>query len=244
MEYNEYGDYDLDENIEIEDFEESEDFSSLSVINPASLPIYEESLTKDQDLKTYYEDKAIKDNLKIQELETKYMDILNKYKSLTEEYSKLKKKNPASERDTIKQLEERVLLIKEKAKEKLVEKEEHIDELNKKISNYDEILKVMEVNCKQAVVKFSEFQQEIAKKDEQLQEHFNFKNRYDYTINYLTEKCQKLTDTYERRITVMENKLESVKIRQNTELSGPGDQSRSLTEAIEELDSSMQTRNC
>ena len=102
----------------------------------------------------------------------------------------------------------------------------------------------MEVNCKQAVVKFSEFQQEIAKKDEQLQEHFNFKNRYDYTINYLTEKCQKLTDTYERRITVMENKLESVKIRQNTELSGPGDQSRSLTEAIEELDSSMQTRNC
>ena len=74
------------------------------------------------------------------------------------------------------------------------------------------MLNVVEVNCKKAVLKLSEFQQEIAKKDEQLQEHFSFKNRYDYTINYLTEKCQKVSDTYQRRIKELEEKLKGTKL--------------------------------
>ena len=165
--------------------------------------------------------------MKIVSLETQYSELLAKHNSLTQQFSLVKDQSANSQRDTVKHLQERVLLIKEKAKEKLAEKDETIGELNEKIKNYEEMLNVVEVNCKKAVLRLTEFQQEIAKKDEQLQEHFAFKNRYDYTINYLTEKCQKVSDTYQRRIKELEEKL-----REREGSSGQRDKI-SLTEAID-----------
>merc|ERR1712150_45201 len=196
-EYNQFGEYELDENIEIEDFGDVEEFfedPAIQFMKTKQEPEYQQSSQQIQEMK-------------IALLETQYKDLLTKHNSLAEQYSLVKDNRPTSERDSVKQLQERVLLIKEKAKEKLCEKDETISELNEKIKNYEEMLNVVEVNCKKAVLKLTEFQQEIAKKDEQLQEHFSFKNRYDYTINFLNEKCQKVSDTYQRRIKELEEKL-------------------------------------
>ena len=210
MEYNQFGEYELDENIEIEDFGDVEEFfedPAIQFMKTKQEPEYQQSSQRDQEMRIFYENKAAKDEMRIVSLETQYRDLLMKHNSLTEQMSLVKEQNTTSERDTVKQLQERVLLIKEKAKEKLREKDETISELSEKIKNYEEMLNVVELNCKKAVLKLTEFQQEIAKKDEQLQEHFNFKNRYDYTINYLTEKCQKVSDTYQRQIKALEEKL-------------------------------------
>ena len=235
MEYNEY-EYDLDENIEIEDFGGDEEFfgdpaNIISQTKQDPQPEFHQQLEK----LAFYERKSGEDEMKILELDAKYNDILIKYNSLSEEFSKLKTETDhCDSRDKTKQLEERVLLIKDKAKEKLAEKEDIINELNEKIKNYDEMLNVMEVNCKQAVVKFNEFEREIAKKDELLKEHFSFKNRYDYTVNYLTEKCQKITETFERRIQKMEERLRSQ--YHPSEWRG---ENVPLMEAIEELDNTI-----
>ena len=210
MEYNQFGEYELDENIEIEDFGDVEEFfedPAIQFMKTKQEPEYQQSSQQIQEMKIFYENKAAKDEMKIVSLEIQYKDLLTKHNSLAEQFSLVKDNRPTSERDSVKQLQERVLLIKEKAKEKLTEKDETISELNEKIKNYEETLSVAEINCKKAVLKLTEFQQEIAKKDEQLQEHFAFKNRYDYTINYLTEKCQKVSDTYQRRIKELEEKL-------------------------------------
>ena len=252
MEYDKYEEYELDENFEIEDFDETGDFFKDPIIELEQTkfePEMHQAAHQQRAMKDFYEKKSAKDEIKILELETKYTDLLNKYNSLTEQFSKIEMKNKTSQREKIKQLEERVQLIKDKAKEKIAEKEDNINELHEKIKNYDEMLKVMEVNCKQAVLQFSEFQKEIAKKDELLQEHFSFKNRYDYTINFLTEKCKKITDTYERRIRTMQEKSRSEQVeetdceQQMTEIGGLGERRQeniSLTEAIEELDSTME----
>ena len=195
MEYNKFGEYELDENIEIEDFGDVEEFfedPAIQFMKTKQEPEYQQSSHQLQEMRIFYENKAAKDEMKILSLETQYQDLLTKHKTLSEQFSRVEEKNTTSERDTIKQLQERVLLIKDKAKEKLAEKDETISEMNDKIRNYEEMLNVVELNCKKAVLKLSEFQQEVAKKDEQLKEHFTFKNRYDYTINYLNEKCQKM----------------------------------------------------
>merc|ERR1712098_737572 len=79
---------------------------------------------------------------------------------------------------------------------------------------YEEMLAMLEVNCKEAVVKFNDFQEQLAQKEEMIQKHAIFKNRYDYNVNFLTEKCQFITDQYEKRIQDLENRL---KISQNIE---------------------------
>merc|ERR1712133_326813 len=134
---------------------------------------------------------------------------------------KNKKNDEVGAREKIKQLEDRVTLIKNKAKEKIEEKEATITELNGKIKNYEEMLAMLEVNCKEAVVKFNDFQQEIARKEEIIQQHFAFKNRYDCTVNYLTEKCQYITDRYEKRIRDLEAKLEHSRISQQQQQQQP-----------------------
>ena len=230
MEYNQFGEYELDENIEIEDFGDVEEFfedPAIQFMKTKQEPEYQQSSQQIQEMKIFYENKAAKDEMKIVSLEIQYKDLLTKHNSLAEQFSLVKDNRPTSERDSVKQLQERVLLIKEKAKEKLTERDETISELNEKIKNYEETLSVAEINCKKAVLKLTEFQQEIAKKDEQLQEHFTFKNRYDYTINYLNEKCQKVSDTYQRRIKELEEKL------RGTEPSSDQSEKMSPTEAID-----------
>lgn len=229
MEYNQFGEYELDEDIEIEDLGDVEEFFEEPVIQflkTKEEPEYDKSSQQIQEMRIFYENKAAADEMKIVSLETQYQELLSKHTALSQQFSLVKEKNTTSERDTIKQLQERVLLIKEKAKEKLTEKDEAISDLNEKIKNYEEMLNVVEVNCKKAVVRLTEFQQEIAKKDEQLQEHLTFKNRYDYTINYLTEKCQKVSNSYQRRVKELEEKLRA---------QGSPDQSEktSLVEAID-----------
>ena len=236
MEYNNFGEYgeyvELDENIEIEDFGDVEEFfedPAIQFMKTKQEPEYPETSQQIQEMRIFYENKSAKDEMKIVSLETQYKDLVTRHHSLTEQFSLVKENNTPSERDTVKHLQERVLLIKEKAKEKLAEKDETILELKEKIKNYEEMLNVVEVNCKKAVLKLSEFQQEIAKKDEQLQEHFSFKNRYDYTINYLTEKCQKVSHTYQRRIKELEEKL------RGNQPSSDQREKMSLTEAIIDL---------
>merc|ERR1719466_245351 len=126
-------------------------------------------------------------------LESKYTAVKSKYNEAKQEINQLKRKREtepvASNTDErVKQLEERVMLIKTKAKEKISEKDDIIAEQNEKLAKFEEMLGLLEVNCKQAVVKYNEAQVELAKKEETLQQHLSFKNRYDYMVNFLDEK--------------------------------------------------------
>merc|ERR1712202_75606 len=141
-----------------------------------------------------------------------YTAVKSKYKEAKQEINQLKRKREtepvASNTDErVKQLEERVMLIKTKAKEKISEKDDIIAEQNEKLSKFEEMLGLLEVNCKQAVVKYNEAQVELAKKEETLQQHLSFKNRYDYKVNFLDEKCRKIKNEYEAKIKKMEEKL-------------------------------------
>merc|ERR1712150_405178 len=110
-EYNQFGEYELDENIEIEDFGDVEEFfedPAIQFMKTKQEPEYQQSSQQIQEMK-------------IALLETQYKDLLTKHNSLAEQYSLVKDNRPTSERDSVKQLQERVLLIKEKAKEKLCE---------------------------------------------------------------------------------------------------------------------------
>ena len=166
---------------------------------------------QEQQLKTYYESKAAADGQKILELQTNYEEATKRLSAAEQEITSLKNRKSKNNvaREEIKKLEERVELIKSKAKEKIEEKDGIIGELSTKLKNYEEMLAVLEVQCKEAVVKFNAFQQEIAKKEEVILRQNAFKNRYDFTVNYLTEKCQYITDQYELRIKALEAKLEN-----------------------------------
>jgi len=165
---------------------------------------------KQKELQAYYENKAAADEKRILKLEAQYAEAKKRFNDARQEIATLKNRKTddgGNARDKIKALEERVALIKTKAKEKIDEKEGMITELNGKIKNYEEMLAMLEVNCKEAVVKFNDFQEQLAQKEEIIQKHAIFKNRYDYTVNFLTEKCQFITDQYEKRIRDLENKL-------------------------------------
>merc|ERR1739838_444323 len=164
-----------------------------------------------QQLKDYYETKAAQEAKKMSGMESQLKEAMQRYSEAQAEIGRLKtrKTEEGGAREKIKQLEERVTLIKNKAKEKIEEKDAMIVELNGKIKNYEEMLAMLEVNCKEAVVKFNGFQQELVKKEEIIQNHVSFKNRYDYTINYLTEKCQFITDNYEKKLKALEEKLKA-----------------------------------
>merc|ERR1719186_785970 len=148
----------------------------------------------------------------IDALESKYTAVKSKYKEAKQEINKLKRKREtepvASNTDErVNQLEERVKLIKTKAKEKIAEKDDIIAEQNEKLAKFEEMLGLLEVNCKQAVVKYNEAQVELAKKEETLQQHLSFKNRCDYKVNFLDEKCRKIKNEYEAKLKVMDEKL-------------------------------------
>merc|ERR1719186_1794160 len=145
-------------------------------------------------------------------LESKYTAVKSKYKEAKQEINQLKRKRETEpvtpntdERE--KQLEERVMLFKTKAKVKISEKDDIIAEQNEKLAKFEEMLGLLEVNCKQAVVKYNEAQVVLAKKEETLQQHLSFKNRYDYKVNFLDEKCRKIKNEYEAKIKKMEDKL-------------------------------------
>merc|ERR1712183_412559 len=155
-------------------------------------------------------------------LESKYTAVKSKYNEAKQEINQLKRKREtepvASNTDErVKQLEERVMLIKTKAKEKIAEKDDIIAEQNEKLAKFEEMLGLLEVNCKQAVVKYNEAQVELAKKEETLQQHLSFKNRYDYKVNFLDEKCRKIKNEYEAKLKKMEENL----ILTNTDSSKP-----------------------
>jgi len=148
---------------------------------------------------------------KIADLEKRYSLVIGKYKEAKEEINQLKRKkeaNPASSNndERVKQLEDRVSYIKTKAKEKIAEKDQIISEQNVKLKNFEEMLSMLEVNCKQAVVKYNEAQIELAKKEEVLQQHLSFKNRYDYKVNFLDEKCRKISSQYEAKIKLLQER--------------------------------------
>merc|ERR1712025_1540833 len=145
-------------------------------------------------------------------LETKYSDIKTKFEEAQREIAELKKKKDAppimiNPDERVKQLEDRVVLIKTKAKEKIAEKDAIIEEQNEKLKKFEDILALLEVNCKQAVVKYNDAQVELAKKEEALQLHVSFKNRYDYKVNFLDEKCRKMQHDYEIKIRKMEERF-------------------------------------
>merc|ERR1712202_57245 len=145
-------------------------------------------------------------------LESKYTAVKSKYKEAKQEINQLKRKREtepvASNTDErVKQLEERVMLIKTKAKEKIAEKDDIIAEQNEKLAKFEEMLGLLEVNCKQAVVKYNEAQVELAKKEETLQQHLSFRNRYDYKVNFLDEKCRKIKNEYDVKLKKMEERL-------------------------------------
>jgi len=198
----------------------------------------QQQLQQHQQLKSYYENKAAADEKKIYELESQYNEAVKKFNEARQEIMNMKNKknDEVGAREKIKQLEDRVTLIKNKAKEKIEEKEATITELQGKMKNYEEMLAMLEVNCKEAVVKFNDFQQEIARKEEIIQQHFAFKNRYDYTVNYLTEKCQYITDRYEKRIRDLEAKLEHSRIsQQQQQQPEPSDSARGQSQSEPEL---------
>jgi len=172
--------------------------------------LHQQQQQKQKELQAYYENKAAADEKRILKLEAQYAEAKKRFNDARQEIATLKNRKTddgGNARDKIKALEERVALIKTKAKEKIDEKEGMITELNGKIKNYEEMLAMLEVNCKEAVVKFNDFQEQLAQKEEVIQKHAIFKNRYDYTVNFLTEKCQFITDQYEKRIRDLENKL-------------------------------------
>merc|ERR1712025_298583 len=145
-------------------------------------------------------------------LETKYSDIKTKYEEAQKEIADLKRKKDAAPiminpDERVKQLEDRVVLIKTKAKERIAEKDAIIEEQNEKLKKFEDILALLEVNCKQAVVKYNDAQVELAKKEETLQLHLSFKNRYDYKVNFLDEKCRKMQHDYEIKIRKMEERF-------------------------------------
>merc|ERR1712025_756190 len=145
-------------------------------------------------------------------LETKYSDIKTKFEEAQREIAELKKKKDAppimiNPDERVKQLEDRGVLIKTKAKERVAEKDAIIEEQNEKLKKFEDILALLEVNCKQAVVKYNDAQVELAKKEEALQLHVSFKNRYDYKVNFLDEKCRKMQHDYEIKIRKMEERF-------------------------------------
>ena len=176
-------------------------------------------------------------------LETKYSDVKAKYEEAQNEIKALKRKRKsapapavANPDERVKQLEDRVALIKTKAKERIAEKDSIIEEQNEKLKKFEEILALLEVNCKQAVVKYNDAQVELAKKEETLQQHLSFKNRYDYKVNFLDEKCRKQKNEYEIKIRKLEEKLGGGKAEDETEVASVEEQIKSDISDVKETD--------
>merc|ERR1712129_638693 len=129
-----------------------------------------------------------------------------------------------------------VALIKTKAKERIAEKDSTIEEQNEKLKKFEEILALLEVNCKQAVVKYNDAQVELAKKEETLQQHLSFKNRYDYKVNFLDEKCRKQKNEYEIKIRKLEEKLGGGKAEVETEVASVEEQIKSDISDVKDTD--------
>ena len=215
-------DYYLDENIELDDeyftYSENVDMmhqqQQLVAQQQQQHKLSQEFQKQQQQLKDYYEKRAAQDAKKLSEMEAQLKEAMQRYHEAQAEIGRLntvisRRNDDSGARDKIKQLEERVTLIKTKAKEKIEEKDATIAELNEKIKGCQEMLSILEFNCKEAVVKFNDFQQQLEQKEEIVQKHNIFKNRYDYTINYLHEKCRFITDKYEKKLKALEQKLQT-----------------------------------
>ena len=63
------------------------------------------------------------------------------------------------------------------------------------------------MNSKQAILKFTEAQAEVTKREEMFQQHLAFKNRYNYTVSYLEEKSWKIQEDYKKIIQNMQEEL-------------------------------------
>merc|ERR1719186_2546500 len=78
-------------------------------------------------------------------LESKYTTVVSKYKEAKQEINQMKRKREtesvaSSTDERVKQLAERVMLIKTKAKEKIAEKDDIIAEQNEKLAKFEEML--------------------------------------------------------------------------------------------------------
>jgi len=207
------GSYDFDDTVE--DYSDDYDYEADERLegNPATAH-QNKKLKANTSVNNQPPDYSSKEKVyeqKIADLETRYSLVIGKYKEAKEEINQLKRKkeaNPASSNndERVKQLEDRVSYIKTKAKEKIAEKDQIISEQNVKLKNFEEMLSMLEVNCKQAVVKYNEAQIELARKEEVLQQHLSFKNRYDYKVNFLDEKCRKISSQYEAKIKLLQEK--------------------------------------
>jgi len=198
-------DYEFDENVE--DYSDDVDYEADEVEHDM-IGHNNKKFKSDKSLADDKEDVGVYESL----LEAKYSDIKSKYEEAQKEITELKRKKDAAPivinpDERVKQLEDRVVLIKTKAKERIAEKDAVIEEQNEKLKKFEDILALLEVNCKQAVVKYNDAQVELAKKEEALQLHLSFKNRYDYKLNFLDEKARKMQMDYEIKIRKLEERI-------------------------------------
>ena len=159
----EYGEYVLDEGFDLE-YEMQQELVQQQRHEQQKLQQqqmmaqqqhHQQQAQQQQRLKSFYENKAAQDEKKILELDAQYRNVMEKYQASCKEIEILKSRKVKQEagddtgaREKIKQLEDRVTLIKTKAKERIDENDATIKELNGKIKNYEEMLAMLEVNCK------------------------------------------------------------------------------------------------
>ena len=201
-------DYEFDENVE--DYSDDVDYEAdeVEVLEHDMMGHNNKKFKSDKSLADDKENVGVYESL----LEAKYSDIKSKYEEAQKEITELKRKKDAAPivinpDERVKQLEDRVVLIKTKAKERIAEKDAVIEEQNEKLKKFEDILALLEVNCKQAVVKYNDAQVELAKKEEALQLHLSLKNRYDYKLNFLDEKARKMQKDYEIKIRKLEERI-------------------------------------
>jgi len=203
-----YPEYDIDIDETVEDFTDDYEYQAYP-----SEKAQQQQQYYGGELGSYGVDPALgvsADKMRIQELETQYGQVIEKYKAAMVEVNQFKNRKATEEEATnakVKQLEERVTLIKNKAKEKIAEQDQVISEQNEKIGKYEEMLALLEMNCKQAILKFNEAQAEVTKREEMFQQHLAFKNRYDYTVSYLEEKSRKIQEDYKKIIQNMQEEF-------------------------------------
>lgn len=202
-----YPEYDIDIDETVEDFTDDYEYQAYPSEKAQQQQYY------GGELGAYGADPALgvsAEKMRIQELETQYGQVIEKYKAAMVEVNQFKNRKATEEEATnakVKQLEERVTLIKNKAKEKIAEQDQVISEQNEKIGKYEEMLALLEMNCKQAILKFNEAQAEVTKREEMFQQHLAFKNRYDYTVSYLEEKSRKIQEDYKKIIQNLQEEL-------------------------------------
>ena len=161
-----YPEYDIDIDETVEDFTDDYEYQAYPSEKAQQQQYY------GGELGAYGADPALgvsADKMRIQELETQYGQVIEKYKAAMVEVNQFKNRKATEEEATnakVKQLEERVTLIKNKAKEKIAEQDQVISEQNEKIGKYEEMLALLEMNCKQAILKFNGAQAEVTKREQ------------------------------------------------------------------------------